>query len=345
MKNCPEWELTPVNLACIDALDDFYTLYKEIISIYEQQRDSYFAANPNRHCLFPIEWNKLCLKQVRNACEPIMNQYLFLFSPEYNKIFANAYGFSEFIFLNWKNKLDQDGDIRLTNVSFKSFQGFLVLFENVIVRIFHRWKAASMPQIGFDDVRHEVNSQIKQYVKENSNVKVLPAAEVQTTHYDDLYVYENLSSISCYRKNHLIVDRIFYARTVEAGTYIAFPVHYCEQCCYHFIGEKTLQAFEQRYGKLIIKRKNLSDDNSFYNKLNLESSLHQYGYNVSDGRTDDERQTLLQNLLEHQYLTYFEITRCLEWNISNHKQTPNAVEKWKKDLKFVGQYILSRRNA
>ena len=62
-------------------------------------------------------------------------------------------------------------------------------------------------------------------------------------------------------------------------------------------------------------------------------------YNVSDGKSDEERQALLKYLLEKNYISYFEMARIIEWNISHAQNKPYALPKWKSDLKFIGEFI------
>ena len=93
------WALTPVNLASIGAIDDFYDLYVSIKEIYKAQREQFIGTNGKDKTLFWDQRNKLCKKEVRQACEPVMNRYLHIFADGYTKILANAYGFQVFDFL------------------------------------------------------------------------------------------------------------------------------------------------------------------------------------------------------------------------------------------------------
>ena len=120
---------------------------------------------------------------------------------------------------------------------------------------------------------------------------------------------------------------------------VTFPVHYCTHCQKYFIGEKTLQLFEKNYGKMRIVRKAMGESDDFSGELNAESKLHQLGYNVSDGKSDEERQALLKYLLKKNYISYFEMARIIEWNINHAQNKPYARPKWESDLKFIGEYI------
>lgn len=115
------WALTPVNLAAIGAIDDFYDLYVSIQKIYNVQREQFIGTNGNSKTLFGNEWNRLCKKEVRRACEPAMNRHIHIFVDGYTKIFANAYGFQVFDFLNIKHQKGRIPTLDMYSVSFSDF--------------------------------------------------------------------------------------------------------------------------------------------------------------------------------------------------------------------------------
>lgn len=334
-----DWALNPSNIASIGAIDEFYDLYFQIQEIYEKQKNMYLK---NHQYLLPFDWDRITRKDVRKACEPIMNKYLLLFTNEYSKIFANAHGFEQFHFLNWKviDKNNQQGQLGKIVVSFKSFRDFLVEFQYAVTRIIHKWKSSTLPNLSFQNVSMEVNNHILTYVSQNTKVEITPIGNFSSVSSDVLYVFENLSSTVCYVNKHPIVAGSFTASLAASPGQITFPVHFCSQCGRYFIGEKTLQVFEKKYGKILAVKKKIGNNEGLYDDLNIESRLHQLGYNVSDGRTEQERQSLLKNLLDKGFITYFEMVRSIEWNINNLKHNPDAVEKWKRDLKFIGQCVL-----
>ena len=59
--------------------------------------------------------------------------------------------------------------------------------------------------------------------------------------------------------------------------------------------------------------------------------------------SDSERQNLLALLLERGRMPYLEMCSTIEQNIQLFEGSPRhqlAVTKWKKDLKFIGDYVL-----
>ena len=111
-------------------------------------------------------------------------------------------------------------------------------------------------------------------------------------------------------------------------------------------GEGNINEYEKIYGKMLIMKRKYSeaiDKENTFEGFNVESPLHQYGYNVrADGLSELERQKLLIGLIETKRLTYLEICRTIEQSINllqNSPQYAQAVLKWRKDLKFIGDYI------
>lgn len=337
------WALTPSNVANIGAIDDFYDLYVSIQELYESQRSAFMQEYEGRRLLWPDVWDDLCKMKVRQMCEPIMNKYLCVFADEYTKIFANKYGFDQFSFLRTKviDKPNQPGAIQVRIISFADF---LIEIQYAITRIIHRWKTNSQPKHEFKRVCHEINDHVLSYIHEHTVVNILDEEDSTAITNAILYIYENLSGISCYLKAHPIVAEKFVADFASGSGKLALPVHYCTKCSKYFIGKTTLALFEKNYGKLLIKRRALSIENDDFSGFNEESRLFQLGYNVSDGRSDAERQNLLVILLEKKYITYLDMTRCIELNIKLHHNKPVAVEKWKRDLKYIGDYIVRTKS-
>lgn len=333
------WALTPSGVADIGAIDDFYYLYVAIQEIYINQKEQFIETYDNRRCLWPDTWNQLCIKQVRKACEPIMNRYLPIFATGYDRIFANAYGFAQFSFLNWKtySKADQMGRIE---VRFISFAEFLVELQFSVTRIIHSWKTKTQPKYAFDRLQNEINDHIASYIREHGQIRVLLETERKAATEAVLYIYEQLSGTSCSRNKHPVIATTFISDFALTAGKLALPVHFCEKCNKYFIGRITLDQFEKNYGKLLVEKRKMSDEEDTFTGFKEESRLFQLGYNVSDGRPDAERQQLLLALLQKKKISYLEMVQCIELNIRTHSHTPQAIAKWKRDLKFIGEYVI-----
>lgn len=94
------------------------------------------------------------------------------------------------------------------------------------------------------------------------------------------------------------------------------------------------------------KRRAEESDSNFIG-FQQESKLHQYGYNVIDGKlSSDERLDLLISLIESKRMSYIEICSTIENNIqifSSSYRHQLAVRKWKDDLKAIGDYIIKNK--
>lgn len=334
------WALTPGNVAAIGAIDDFYDLYTLIQQIYERERLQFIETHGTGKCLWPMEWDKLCMNNVRKVCESIMNKYLPVFADGYTKIFANVYGFSNFTFLRTKQDIKQR--LRLI-VNIISISEFLVEIQYAVTRIIHNWRLQTQKYYVFERLFHEINDYIFSYVQENSLVNIILESDPTPINKSVLYIYENLSSTSCRLKSHPIIASRFVSSFSESEK-ISIPVHYCSICNKHFIGKTTLALFEKNYGKLLVQKRQLDSEDDDFSSFNKESQLYQLGYNLSDGCTDGERQRFLITLLEKGCISYLDMVRCIELNIKIHQSKPNAVIKWKRDLKYIGDYILKTKS-
>lgn len=331
--------LTADALADINALDDFYDLYVEIQNIYESEQRYRLDELGTPRQTFMFGWDRFVHAKVRNVLEVFLRKYSFLFIDE-GTLHANQYGFGNFSILNFQPLKFPDIGFKVT---YKTFRAFLSSLQGSINRVVYRWKTQEKPKYPFELVAKEINDHIGQYVREHTAVCVNP-----TNSYSDipenttLYVYKNLASTSCRLNQHTVVPKSYFSHfALESGT-LEIPVHYCENCKKAFIGEETLKLYEKKYGKLLIKKRKL-DSHDIFSGLRLESILFQYGYNVSDGRSETERQKLLIALLDTRRVSYMEMTRCIEFNIQMHSEHKDAVLKWKKDLKFIGDYVLHQQ--
>ena len=75
-----KWALSPANLALLGALDDFYDVYCSIIDIYNEHANCYYDENGKEKALTPWALDNLARRDVRKACEPLLNKHLHIFS-------------------------------------------------------------------------------------------------------------------------------------------------------------------------------------------------------------------------------------------------------------------------
>lgn len=334
---------TPANLAVLGALDDFYDVYCAIESVYDKQRKLYVEQNGSEKTLWPMDLDEMARKEVRNLCEPLINKYKYLFDPDQGYIFATAFGFRVFSYLN----VTTDFVNFKQTVKYISFREFLERFQLVVIRILHKRITKEKPKYAFERLVAEINARIDSLARAKaSTCKVDISSSPATT--APLYLFDMLSSTLCYRNNHPVVPACFVADLANGTGQLILPVHYCNYCEKYFIGTKTLAQFEKDYGKVIVDRRKMSDTDDGFSSFRTESKLHQLGYNVIDGNmSEEERRRLLIYLLDHKRITYLEICSTIEQNIRLFQFSYRhqlAVTKWKSDLKYIGDYIISSQS-
>ena len=301
-------------------------IYKMISGVYQKNAD------------------KAVIRKVRKICEPLLNEYTFVFIDDDFKIHATAKGFEMFSFLDVNiRRPSKTGDYPTFVWRKKSFSSFLIEIQYTVTRIIHNRTIREKPSYDFTRLSDEINEHIKNValISETKYVKPLKAEE--STADEILFIFDKLSSTLCYRYNHPVVPEIIAVDCLNVDRKIILPVHYCKFCKKYCIGRITLEIFEKNYGKLIIEKRMLDDYGGFQN-FRSESKLHSLGYNVINGEmTESERHKLLVYLLESRKISYLEICSTIEGNIQLFKDSYRhslAVKKWKEDLKFIGKYMI-----
>ena len=280
--------------------------------------------------------------EVRKLFEPLLNKYLYLFSNEYDHIFASAYSFEHFNFFYTRG---------MKYIAIP-FDDFCKSIEDVYIDILYKWKSNQNPNITKSAIFKLINARIQILTALEQKKILLPSISACSFPQNNiLWVMSSLSSTTCYKQKHSITPKSYIAPLMDSINCITLPVHYCETCCKYFIGDKTLREYEKHYGKVLVVKQRYKDssasNSTFFSNFNPESTLHQYGYNVrSNGLTESTRRNLLINLIEKNQLSYHKICRTIEQSISLFQGNPQytqAISKWKSDLKFIGDYIRSKK--
>lgn len=338
-----KWALTPSRLAIFGALDDFYQLYTEIYDLITQDMIEHTkrvveSKGEEYHGQIYFNFSNETQERIWKMCEPIMNKHVFIFSNEIEYLVTGRREFYNFGFF-------EDGK-KILSFRNATFSEFCRSIERVYITALscakeHFW----LPS---ESITKSVNDriQILAYLKEKERFISTESKDVQQDTNEPLYVIEALSSTVCYKEQHPVEPKSYIASLVDKSGQVSLPTHYCPVCNRYFIGSKTLNEYEKIYGKMLIMKRKYSeviDKVNAFEGFNVESPLHQYGYNVrADGLSELERQKLLVSLIETKRLTYLEICRTIEQSINllqNSPQYAQAVSKWRKDLKFIGDYV------
>lgn len=155
-------------------------------------------------------------------------------------------------------------------------------------------------------------------------------------------------------RNHEVEDIIAVFRVLNAQgriVQVEAPAAKCEQCKVYYIHEYIFQKV-LTYGtplcQVITEKQYL---NGSYLKMNpgmaQKSLLKICGYSVSatEGLSDQERQRILESIIENGIMTRHEVIQYLNYFISMRKNQSRdmseAISKWKKDVNFVENMRLS----
>lgn len=182
--------------------------------------------------------------------------------------------------------------------------------------------------------------------------KLAESMEIRQIEFGDFVVLSNVFKCN---KNHNI-------ETVQANISIITPsgtverllvsAGYCQQCKIYFILETDyIQA--KNKGILLCRQitrdvyERCGDELFDGTKLNVESLLHQIGYNVNaqDNLTSKQRQKLLKLAIDNNLYSTSGLLSFLDWLIARNKKVSNrdmsqAISKWAEDRIFVANYKL-----
>ena len=330
--------MTKSNMAILGAFDEFYDVFKKLFEIYDDGFDELILVRKGkRPDIYTV--NKYVNKKSRNLIESLLKKYSFLFVSPPETIHASAYAFSDFTLFEYDD---------LKGFKPKSFQNFLYDIQYRIAIVHNRYKQYNRVFCTFEDAYAEINEHIIAEVEKTKETIVIKCEKKIDITNKPLYVFEVLSSTSCHRYKHAVITSPFYAPLVDGSGILVLPTHFCQSCDKYLIGKNTLSLYDKSFGKTLIERRTeTTDENSKFNSFNIESLLHQLGYNVIDGElSETERHNILIAILTTQKMTYFEICQSIEQNIRLFDGMPEkklAVTKWRDDLKYLGDYVISHR--
>lgn len=328
-------EFTVTNLAAIGELEDAYALYENAAALYLDSIQAYRAAHPNG---IP-DINLICRKEFRELVNNYYNSHLYLFTSEYR----NLYTTTEILFHLAPLYLTPSREAPTTLVLKRhTFAHFLQSLELGAAIKIHNRKKYERDCLSIEEILALIDARITRFVA----ISEVPAPfETSQKTSTELIIYHSLNTISCRIKGHEIVPgKKVVSLVANPKQSISLPIHICKRCHKEFIGEQTYRVFTKEYGRLLIKPSADCTNGSLeYDCFPPESKLHMLGYNVREGElSENERQLLLLRLLNNNCISYFEACRDIEQAIrlfSGRPKYENSILKWKKDLKFLGDYI------
>ena len=193
-------------------------------------------------------------------------------------------------------------------------------------------------------------------IKKKSNISATDAFD-ETNNIDkkeekiifsnDFIIRTNL--FCCYHKEHTVEEIIGIVSIVYPNGKVIqkkVPCGFCKTCGHYFMMNSI---FHQLAESGVILAQVISGTEYYQSgqvtKFNVasESILMRNGYNVKAqaGLTDEQRQLILQNILEQEIMQVHQIVSYLDMFIAQKKrilQYQTAINKWERDRDFVLQY-------
>lgn len=325
-------------LAYIGALDDFYDLFCQVQFVYDSliqekniEKDEKGRISSYDHYAIKRE----ARPKVKKLLRPVIIQYSYLFVDPPQIIGLNSTCLIDFyMYIHMKNNNLISKPIDCDTFLLELMSAMCTVIKN---------KEPAETNRSWKEIWNSLNDHFCDHVEKELNALQNEFKE-DTPTFLPIYVFDRLYSTRCYRAGHAVNRTAYIARRKDDLGVLRLPAHYCEQCDKYFIGRQTLNLYEKDFGKLAVKKKRVDVDESDFDQFEAESKLHLLGYNVINGEyTEPERQRILVHLLKTNRMSYLEICSTIEQNIRIFENTIThqlAVQKWKKDLKFLGDYII-----
>lgn len=267
-----------------------------------------------------------------------MKEYTYVFIDSFQCLYPDSSATKWLIPIAYKEK-----DFLVLSAYTVSFSKFIIYMQNFvalnILRRFHHDK----PTATLDFVWYKMSNNVTSLIAKADCQDKETLLYADSTPMQKLYIFKNLSSITCNLKKHTIRPERISVPLLNSDGFVPLPIHYCMSCGKRFVGIETLKVYEKEFGKLFVQTEEDLSVSASQRKYLGESELHRAGYNVIEGKmTAKERRILLVKLLETGTLTDFQIHKDIENAIRIFEDIPKytvAVEKWKSDILFLGEYI------
>lgn len=183
------------------------------------------------------------------------------------------------------------------------------------------------------------NVRFEQLMEKNQSKQNVPIRGTSPL-IQEVYVYFRLNNI-CVNDNHNIETITTETTDIRTGLSIEVNVFHCKDCNKFFINHEAVQYYITRGVYPSLKFTMLGESND--RNLRATSALMTYGYNVKDNElTECDRHRILSWIIDAGLLSKEDIIKDLQFKVSyNGKKTGNekSKKKWKKDIKFISQYI------
>lgn len=120
-------------------------------------------------------------------------------------------------------------------------------------------------------------------------------------------------------------------------------VQFCQGCGRYFMNYATFEAYNKRYGGILCECTFSNVNGQYENEFGFapDSILSRCGYSVKAEISQDERQCILQFILDSGRASKWELQELMSRFINIRMNMPSmqgAIERWKEDIAFVADY-------
>lgn len=127
------------------------------------------------------------------------------------------------------------------------------------------------------------------------------------------------------------------------GTLERVTVQFCQGCGRYFMNYTTFDTYNKRYGGILCECTFSNDNEQYDNDFGFapDSILSRCGYSVKADISQDERQCILQFILDSGRASKWELQELMSRFINIRTNMPSmqgAIERWKEDIAFVADY-------
>lgn len=336
---------TPMLYNLMGIYDEVSILYDQIMMIIDDTVYAHYDAENGRLRMSAFGKIDKCRPAIKKQLNKFFERNYRLFTGTEQHLYVNDRVMATYSFAWFENSNKSPLAIKYKHMSFSRFCAAL---ETIAASLIYYRREREDPSTTEQDVFEEVNNRLLRSSSEIWKERKTQLDDMASEAYcPQLYIFKALSQVTCYKEHHVVPDDCVVLLSGKSRKAVRLPIHRCETCGRRFIGIESYKLFTEEYGILIFERcpdESMIKDSFFM--YNSESKLHQMGYNVIDGKlSEKERQSILTTLLDNKIMTYLEICRDIENAIGifqGRAKFQAAVNKWKLDLGFIGNYVLKK---
>lgn len=227
-------------------------------------------------------------------------------------------------------------------------------------------------QIGVNNVhtinvnKYKTSVELMKAAKELPSSQTSPQKENPFPFKSELNIPLNLSEIdkkvtifaqrchctSCFTKygRHTIHSRTAKVLTAS-GQLVDVNVMFCAGCGHYYMSYESFKQYKKIYGRLLFECElsgELQNGQASFINFAPDSLLSRWGYNVKKDTSKEQRQAILQFLLETNRISKFDAIEMIKGFILLKEKQPqyrDACERWREDILFINNYRIKEQDT